>query len=212
MGLVGHVRLGAAKAGGGGRLLYATNVRVTILDRSGSPAEHFAVPHGVVALTQVRDRIVLGFRDGGIEIARRGKAHTGRRRRATGANSAFTFQSTPSSPVTLLRPGPRGTLLAGYANGQYGLWSWPGGNLLLSRRLHGPVTAALRSGPVLHVATSLGQHDSLDLAVFERPHCQQMRQIWRQVPVGWSQGRPVRRTAPPKHHCLPSAPSQSAAD
>ncbi len=186
----------------GRTLLWANGRQVSILGPDLRLVERFSVAPGVVALALVRDQVVLGFRDGGVEIIRRGSAAPGQKGARSGRRSDFTLQSTPASPVTLLQPGPRGTLLVGYANGQYGLWSWSGGNPLLRRRLHGPITAAVRSGSQLHVASSLGQHDSLDLAGFERPYCDLLREVWRLVPVGWSLGRPVRRAAPKRHRCL----------
>jgi hypothetical protein len=99
--------------------------------------------------------------------------------------------------------GPSGTLLAGFADGTVGIWNLDNGSRLHHARLHGAVRQLrVRRGTLL-AATELGQHLTLDLGVFQRPYCEVLRQLWRQVPVVWEAGLPVLRPPPRQHPCAP---------
>jgi hypothetical protein len=103
--------------------------------------------------------------------------------------------------VVTLTAGPPGTVVAGFGNGIFGLWSLTTGSALVHRRLHGPVRWLLPRLGRLHAATTLGQHATLDLQVFTRPRCALLREIWKQVAVTWQAGHPTRRPPPPGHPC-----------
>jgi len=136
---------------------------------------------------------VAGFRDGNIELHSVG---------GRGAAPAHRFEDTPSSPVVRLLPGPRQTLIAGFASGVLGVWDLANGSRLHHDRLHGALTHLLLTGDHLLAATDLGQHRTLDLSVFTRPRCEVLRQIWSRVEVVWEGGQPVRRAPDPPHPCL----------
>ena len=113
-----------------------------------------------------------------------------------------TFESTPSSPVTTLRRGPLGSLIAGFANGALGMWTWRNAKLLILDRLHGPVAHVLLEGQKLYVASDLGDHLYWDLSPFFSDSCIILNQMWSTVPVIWRQGMAVAAAAPGSHKCL----------
>ncbi len=176
-----------------GRLLVASASAVSVMDSKG--AVHSRVPSGpgVTAVTRAGPWLVLGFRDGNIELL-----PTARRKRKPG----FSFEDTPSSPVQRLAPGPMGTLIAGYANGLVGLWSLRNGKHLESRQLHGPVAHLLLRKGKLYAASELGQHLTMNLSSFHADYCELLRNIWREVPVVWEDGLPRERSAPDDHSCV----------
>ena len=105
--------------------------------------------------------------------------------------------------------GPRKTLIAGFANGVFGLWSLANGIRLEHRRIHGSVVHLVYRRPTLVAASELGQHATLDLSVFHRPYCELLRQVWQRVGVVWDKGLPRRRSPNPNHRC---ARGRGAAD
>lgn len=76
-----------------------------------------------------------------------------------------------------LIPGPPGTLVAGFGNGVFGLWSLANGINLKHRRMHGSVVHLVFSQGILVAAIELGQHATLDLSVFHVPYCELLRRI-----------------------------------
>src|SRR4030095_9846597 len=97
--------------------------------------------------------------------------------------------------------GPRGTVIVGYSGGVVGMWALADGKRLGQALLHGPVVHLLLEDQQLYAATELGQHLTWDLGVFYRDYCSLMREIWSEVPVVWSNGRPVAAAAPTDHVC-----------
>jgi hypothetical protein len=67
----------------------------------------------------------------------------------------------------------------------------------------------LRGGKLL-AATSLGDSMVLDLEPFHLEYCALMRNVWRDVPVVWEAGLPVRREPPAEHTCRASQPPPAA--
>jgi len=157
-----------------------------------------AAGHGITALGAVGEWIVLGYRDGAVELMH----HRAGRERST-----FSFEGVPASAVTRLAAGPQGTLLAGFADGTVGLWSLHNGTLLGRRRMHGAVNHLFHRAGRVYAATDLGGHLTLDLRLFDQPRCVLLRKIWQQVPVLWRDGLPERATPSPHHPCqLTAAP------
>ena len=153
-------------------------------------ASHRASP-AITAVARTPDWLVLGYRDGSIEL--RDRASGKRRQR-------FSFKDVPASPVEQVLAGAMNTLVVGYANGTVGIWSVRSGRRLHHARLHGSVVHLVRQGPRLHAATDLGHHLTWDLGVLATDYCAVMRQVWQQVPVLWEQGRAVLRRSD-QHRC-----------
>ena len=59
----------------------------------------------------------------------------------------------------------------------------------------------LLEGSKLFAATSLGDHLIWDLGVLQTDYCALLRRIWKEVPVVWEEGVPVKRRPPKGHRC-----------
>jgi len=103
--------------------------------------------------------------------------------------------------VVRLVPGPEGTLLAGFGDGSFGVWSLDTGRNLYRAKLHGALVHLLTDGEVIHAATELGDHLSLDLGAFHRDYCALLTDVWSEVPVVWASGRPEVAGPPADHPC-----------
>ncbi len=173
-------------------LLVASGGQIHHFNAKGRIGTPLPGGRGVTALARVRRWIVLGFKDGGMELV-----PTGRRSKAP----TFSFESTPASAVVTLAPGPRGTIIAGYGNGAFGIWSVKNGARLVTDRLHGPVIHLLLRGQHLFAVSELGDLRTLDLSAFHTPYCKLMNAVWKEIPILWKGGVPVRSAPPPKHRC-----------
>ena len=146
---------------------------------------------GASAILRTGRWLILGFSNGSVEpLASRPDPAPG-----------FRFEQTPSSPVERMLEGPLSTLVVGFANGLWGIWSLQTGACLYHSRLHGAIRHLLLDGTRLYVASDLGQHATLDLAVLRMPYCDLLRAVWSEVPVIWEGGLPVRRAPPDDHRC-----------
>ena len=170
----------------------AVEREVRLFGPRGTPRGRFPADVGITSLARVGDYVVVGFRDGGIELL---PTREGLKR------PSFVFEDTPSSPVVSLIPGPPGTLVAGFGNGVFGLWSLANGIRLEQRRIHGSVVHLVIRRGLLVAASELGQHATLDLGVFHLPYCELLQQVWRHVGVIWEKGLPRRRRPDPRHRC-----------
>ncbi|MFH2005633.1 MAG: protein kinase [bacterium] len=176
-----------------GRLTVAAGRALLTFDGHGKQVERVRKSDvGVTAIRQTRRGLVLGFRDGNIELLPEAVA----KRRAT-----FPFEGVPLSPVVSLLEGPQGTLVAGYANGLLGIWNLANGARFHAVRLHGPVLHLRVKGHRLYAATELGDHRTLDLSIFHLGYCKLLRQVWRATPALWEGGLPVLRRPPAGHRC-----------
>lgn len=173
-------------------LLVAAGRQVWVHDPNGKARRSFQVDVGATAVGQVGGWIAVGFQDGNIELLPT---------RGGQIKPTFTFEGAPSTPVVKIIPGPRGTLLAGFANGLIGLWSLRNGALLKHAKLHGPVVHLLIKGAKLYAASELGQHLTWDLGIFHLPYCVLLRRVWAKVSIVWESGLPVLRPPPRKHRC-----------
>ena len=182
-------------------MLVASGQHALAFDRQGKRAGTWRLHHpGVSALYLHEGTLALGYARGSIELL---PVKQGR----DAGRPALLFEGIPASAVTKLARGPGGTILAGYANGTVGLWSVTNGAMLHQTRLHGAITHLAMSGDRLQVATNLGDHLALDLGVFKEPWCKLLRAVWREVPVVWDNGLPVRRTPLADHACSGQAKS-----
>ena len=136
--------------------------------------------------------VVAGFRDGNLELL---PLEAGR------PKPSVAFESIPSSPVTEIRAGPRGTAIVGFANGVLGLWNLADGKPLKRTRLHGSIVHLHQKGTRLYAASELGRTRIWDLGVFDVDYCRLLRRIWTRVPVTWRGGLPVKHPPPAGHRC-----------
>jgi hypothetical protein len=172
-------------------LLAAREREVLVFGTQGARRKRYSSDIGVRAMLRTRDWLVLGFKDGNIELS----PLTGRQR------PTFSFEKVPSSAVVRLLEGPMGTLIAGFANGVLGIWNLDNGARLHHIRLHGPVIHLLRREGKLYAATELGQSHVLDLGIFHTGYCNILRSVWGHVPAVWEGGLPLVRPPPPGHRC-----------
>jgi len=186
-----------------GRILVAGEREVRVFGPDGALETSIDVGPGVTALAAIGavrdaapDTLVVGFEDGSVEL----QPVSSRRE----SRSRLPLEGAPASPVVRLLAGPAGSLAVSFANGSFGIWSLETGSRLYQVRLHGPVVHVLLRGSQLFIASELGQHAMLDLSVFERDHCDLMREVWDAVPVVWEDGHPVLRPPPRDHPCARS--------
>jgi WD40 repeat protein/serine/threonine protein kinase len=134
----------------------------------------------------------VGYRDGAIEAFS-----------ATGARDwgASFIEQTPSSPVQHLLEGDAGLLFAGYADGTVAAWNKADGNLLGRGQLHGSVAHLKLEDTRFTALSDLGDMLSWEMDVFVAERCATLRDIWRQIPVVWQDGRIVVSPPPEVHAC-----------
>jgi len=177
----------------GGELLLVQGRRLWSMRPDGTrTAVQREVSSSVSAVTRVGMYLALGFRDGNIEIVPL---------KSGAPTVAHSLQSVPPSEVMQLVPGPRGTLVAGFASGEIGIWHLQNGSQLERSRLHGAVTHMALWDQRLYVASELGDHLVLDLSTFRISYCEMLRQVWRDVPTVWENGVPLLRVPPLTHPC-----------
>jgi hypothetical protein len=175
-------------------VLVASRQRVLTLSSSGEQIAHYPADVGVSTMARSADWLVLGYRDGNIELV---SLQTGAKRQG------FSFKDVPASPVERILIGPMNTLIVGYANGLLGIWNLQSGRRLEHVHLHGPVIHLLLTRDRLYAATELGHHVSWDLSVLRSGYCTLLQQVWDKVPVVWRDGRPVLQPPPSDHRCKP---------
>ena len=175
-----------------GEILVATERQILIFNRSGEQIDKVKADIGASAILRTTDALVVGFREGTIDIIRRDRDHSA---------SSLSLQEAPSSPIVTLLQGPMGTLVVGFANGLLGLWDMKNGTRLFATNFHGPVVHTLMRGGKLYAASELGDHQVMDLRAFEISYCDLVREVWRSVPAVWEDGLPVKREPPWDHSC-----------
>lgn len=175
----------------GDELIVAAGSSLHFFSGAGEPTSERVAAAGMSAVARVAGRVVVGYRDGHIELSR-----------PPGASSApLALSGVPSSRVLRIVEGPSQTVAAGYANGFVGLWSLRDGSLLASSLLHGRIAHLLVDDEHLVAASDLGAPMVWDLGAFHLPYCQLLREVWRRIPVVWEDGRPVLESAPTAHRC-----------
>ncbi|MFH2006765.1 MAG: WD40 repeat domain-containing protein [bacterium] len=175
-----------------GQLLVSDARQLTVRSPSGTVRARHRNGGGATAIARVGNHLVLGFADGALERIQAD---------AASEPSGSFFEHLPASPVLRIIAGPTGTVVAGYGNGQVGVWSLKHGTRLAHARLHGPVFHLLLRGHRLHAASDLGQHTTLDLTPYFTPFCQLLRQVWRAAPAVWRDDAPRLAPPPPSHRC-----------
>lgn len=178
---------------GGGRLFVASGTTIFSFGDDGGPAQSYGSDAGMSALLYTKNWLVVGYHDGSIELL----SHVPKQ-----ARPGIVFKGVPSSPVSFLRQGPMGTLLAGFGGGAFGAWQLDSGTLLhRAGHLHGAITHMVLRGGQLHVSSDLGMHTALDFRVFDLGRCPLLRQVWAEDPIIWMAGRPIAAAPNPSHLC-----------
>ncbi len=179
-------------------LLVATDRAVFVFDQTGRPQGRYQVAGHISALTSLgldnKDQgwIFAGYREGNLE------------RIPTAPDAAAKnprFAQVPSAAPVRLIMGPKGTLIAGYANGFLGIWNLSDGKHLRHTQLHGQVSHLVLRDEKLYAATDLGSFAVWNLGAFYQDYCQLLADVWKSVPVVWDNGQLVARTPPPHHLC-----------
>ncbi len=122
-------------------------------------------------------------------------------RRAAGP--PLVLRDTPHAPVVRIVASAPNLVAAAYASGALGVWSATTGERLLSVWLHGPATGLQLRGHRLVALTAVGRIGVWDLETFAKPHCELLREVWRDVPVVWDGGHLVLRAPSRDHRCSP---------
>lgn len=170
-------------------LLVATDRALQRRGLSGARATSTPIDAGASAVSRIDGKLLVGYRDGHISLA-------GDR------DEAATFNPATGSSVgavTRLLGGPRGTLVAGYADGSLVLWSMDTRQQLVALRLHGAITHLQLADGKLYAASELGDLRALDLRVFQLDYCALVRRVWKDVAASWERGR-ARSQPPPREH------------
>jgi hypothetical protein len=179
-----------ALAWDGREILVASGAEIVAFGPTGARRAAHAADLGVSAILRAGPWLILGYAEGNLE------------RSGARAQPRLAFEEVAAGAVTHLVRGPMGTVIAGYANGSFGIWSAEDGRRLHHGRLHGPIAHVLVEERRLCLASELGDRVALDLGVLHAPYCSVMREVWRSVPVVWGQGRPAARLASPDHRCM----------
>jgi len=183
--------------GDGDEFFLIAGSQVLIHHITGQRKSTREVGPGVQTLLRLEEHLLLGFSDGNMELLPL----------APGPHQAsFSFKGVPASPVVRLINGPKGTVIAGYANGLLGIWTLNNGMHLYHGRLHGPVLHLSLQGGKLYAATELGDTLVLDLSIFDLEYCALMKQVWQRAPVVWERGLPLLRRPSASHKCKSLAP------
>ena len=175
---------GTTAIGFGDREIFvAAEDRIATFGLGGVLLTTFETESRISAVARVGGKIVTGSVRGAI------RAHGGAEEDA----AASAMQTTPASPVTRIEAGPPGTVAAGFANGEVGLWDLGTGAKLISARLHGTIIH-LEAGPSSLVAASeLGQMLEWDLESLVEPRADFLRMVRQAAPAVWENGRAVAR-------------------
>jgi len=164
-------------------IFVAADDDVTVFSPAGVLIESFESEGWISAIAGIHGHLVIGTRGGAILI----------QEDTTTVNGPRTLRATPQAPVTRIEAGPAGTLAAGFANGEIGLWNLETGALLIRARLHGTITH-LRSSPSGLIAVSnLGQFLNWDLSALVEPRAEFMNGVRSAVPAVWENGQAVAR-------------------
>ena len=189
-----------AASAGNNELFIAAGAHIVIADARGIPMKRVAASIGITSIARIdATQLAVGYSNGSLELV---PVHT----EPSSAQPTYSFEQTPSSPVTRILLGPMDTLIAGYGNGAVGVWSWRDGQRLADGRIHGPVEHVLLEDQKLYAASSLGQHLVWNLSALYAERCALLREVWDRVPVVWRDGRAVAESPPASHACLAGTP------
>ena len=175
-----------------GRILISTDREIHVYNEKGTRENAYPASTGVTTAALISEWLVVGFRDGNIELFPTEPGHE---------KPLFEFENVGPSEVTRLMDGPEGTVIAGFADGGVGLWSLANGARLEHGRLHGPVLHLLPDGRTLHGASELGTRLKWDLEGYYMGYCELMNSVWQEIPYTWGEGVPRISPRPADHPC-----------
>ncbi len=181
----------SAVAWDGGEILMAAAGGIHRVGADGTALGARSAEEGASAIAAVGGGLAAGYAEGGFQVLTTDSADGAR----------TDFEGVPASAVTRIAAGPADTVVVGFASGEVGVWDPRTGGRLHRWKLHGAITAVARSGGRLLVATELGDHLDVDLSVYERGRCELLREVWDEVPLVWSEGRPIVSDIPADHTC-----------
>jgi WD40 repeat protein len=179
-------------------LLIATQDTLLLFDMEGDKLGETPLTEGVTALTALeglgkQDVLAMGYQDGVVEL---GPLHL------EGLGGKNSLQDCPNSPVSILKAGPPGSIIAGFQDGTVGLWGLRDGTLIQKTRLHGALMHVILQDETLLAATDLGDTLKWDLGPFYTDQCTLLNEIWAHVPITWQRGQAARENPPPQHPCF----------
>lgn len=190
-----QIASGASAIGWDGqRVLVAIDRTIRLFRATGEPLTTIPADVGITAMAGVEGAIAVGYRDGSIELVSPDGSKP---------SPGTAFDDAPSVPVESILAGPPGTIAAGFLNGMLVVWDLRSGATLHTSQLHGPVAHLNLSGHQLSAASELGDHVRVDLSVLSRDYCELLQEVWKEVPVVWSEGRVVEQSMPEGHRCRP---------
>jgi WD40 repeat protein len=166
-----------------GEILVATDGDVTAFTAIGELVERTEIEGRTSAVARIDGSLVIGTERGALVL----------REETDGKVAVSTMRDTPAAPVVRIAAGPAGTIAAGFANGEIGLWDLATGTSLLSARLHGSIDHLAATGAGLVAASEFGQLVNWDLTVLVEPREELLASIRSASPALWQDGRPVVR-------------------
>lgn len=174
----------SAVASDGDMILMAAGDTVQICDEHGVVQKKILIDSGATALARAHEWIAVGYENGSLQLF----GENAERQR-------FEFAKTQGGRVLRICAGPMRTLIAGYQNGAFAIWSLDSGAQLHLQKLNGAVVHLAIEGETLLVASELGDVLALDLSAFASSYAQLMAQVWAKVPVTIEDGFVVSREA-----------------
>jgi len=175
----------------GGALWVAGEREVVVMTPSGDETGRVPAGVNVSSIARAGGDLLVGYADGALDRIPVGASDS----------DAPPLADLPGVAVLSIRPGPGGTVAAGFEDGFVGLWSLERGALLHSLQLHGPAVHLRFSGDRLHAASELGDHGRIDLGDLSRDYCDVLDEVWGEVPTLWAEGRIRVTPRPPDHLC-----------
>jgi WD40 repeat protein/tRNA A-37 threonylcarbamoyl transferase component Bud32 len=174
----------------GGEEIVVVGPQVMRFDRQGLFLGSFGAGAGVSAAAVFGERAAVGLVDGAIELRERAERRP------------VTFRDTPRSAVTQLAAGPSDTLVAGFADGSFGVWSSSSGIRLERGAVVGAVRFLAVDDELVLVSSEVGSTAALDLSLLTADYCELLKEVWSQVPVLWRDQAVLQATPEPNHPCL----------
>ena len=99
------------------------------------------------------------------------------------------LKKVSTSAVSTLAQGPSGTIIAGFTDGQYGIWSLQDGALLTGGRLHGPIHQIWIEKGALYAVSTLGDVAREDIMIYQEPSEILISRILELIPYRWRRGQ-----------------------
>jgi WD40 repeat protein/tRNA A-37 threonylcarbamoyl transferase component Bud32 len=182
---------GPVAASAWGNELYVTSdTELRIYGDDGAVRATVPVAGRPSAALFVEGSLVLGHRDGAIEV------------RPLGGGAARLLDDPPNAQPLALAPGPAGTVVAAYQMGWVVVWDLASGGRLVSAKLGtDPLPSLLIDGSRITAVSRVGEIITLDLSVLTAPRCAVLREIWAEVPTVWREGHAVVEPPPADHDC-----------